>query len=536
LSILVVSIWGFPGNWVPVRYRVAVPPGDCAKWGKLSSWSLGNRTVTSHVTGFAVARSLEERIGSVRVAVYGLDALAASSPPNMQKISPKDSVRAECVKELKVFLEEVMRQGPPRNYREVVECASRVLNIFLSRYAEEAGIEGRVDSAEVLPGVGSFVQRVNGSRLRYVFRGSPLVTLLWLEYSLYQLVEKLRPQCVVLDVSHGINYVPLLALLAARWALRAYSALSGNDVSLAVVNSDPVSEEWIESMIFPVAVWRIESEPLRILEYYRGLIGEKPYRVIDLEEVKKAPNILDEVKELERALSRVDSVLGDVASAASKTRTHGTVLAAVTLLLELDKGVLTDLIRRINELLEGLRDRRVKIVNDTIYVENLYVIDPPRVLNTLYALDAVKSLLDDLGKLYATSETVLRHGEYLMLSTDVLKGFAKRLGLRDVAETILKNELHDISEKIESFTKTTGTSIDTPTPYRVIHDGVERVERGREEKRIEECNPNERNFYAHAGLEKNTIAVMKRDNKVYIGYHPSCLPAVRRLITRKGPD
>ncbi len=133
-------------------------------------------------------------------------------------------------------------RGVPGSYRELVEAARRSLEDWIracsgSSLLGEALDGGRL-RVEVAPGAGSYVYE----GIRYVFNpgGEPLgVYAAWAAGLLLEELLHSRPARLVIDVTHGVNYMPLGLVAAARAAAVAYAAATGLGLTLEIVNSEP---------------------------------------------------------------------------------------------------------------------------------------------------------------------------------------------------------------------------------------------------------------------------------------------------------
>ena len=60
MKILVIGLWGFPGDWFYSVYRPIAPPKDVNRWGKYSEWYFLDTEVRTHSTTLAIAYALHK--------------------------------------------------------------------------------------------------------------------------------------------------------------------------------------------------------------------------------------------------------------------------------------------------------------------------------------------------------------------------------------------------------------------------------------------------------------------------------------------
>ena len=74
------------------------------------------------------------------------------------------------------------------------------------------------------------------------FRYSPMNFESYMIATLYSRLSRLKPLEVILDISHGVNYMPTMALRAVRSSIYAYLLYGApaDRIRLLVLNSEPV--------------------------------------------------------------------------------------------------------------------------------------------------------------------------------------------------------------------------------------------------------------------------------------------------------
>ncbi|MEB2836916.1 MAG: CRISPR-associated DxTHG motif protein [Desulfurococcales archaeon] len=545
--VLLVGPWGFPGRWYGVSYRAPKLPDEASKWGKLSAWGSEGPVRKGHSTTLALAGALEDQGWEVRMLVYGLDTLASPYFAN-----PK-AVGSDLAGRLEALLEE-FHSSDPRSYEEVLERAQAVLGLFLDAYAEEAGVDrGKVECL-ILPGTGRWMLPKPGARgdeKPYSYVGSPLNMQALLELHLTWRLGELKPDAIILDISHGVNYMPALALRALERVSVLHASLRG-PISVAVVQSDPVAEGSKLSVIHVVEAGRVGYSIHDAMEYFAGSLPRDPrgihgYRML---ERGRPPSVLKGIKAaVEGALEEYWGTMKTVIAADR----HGLALYALHALSTVNPARLRRSVEALEDLLRGaLRYREVGRSEEGVLVSQPFAIIPGEALNILYSLRILEALASQLE---TQARTV---GRYRMFSLSSLRRYLERVEPPRAARAIAQREIDDVKGRVTTLLEALQAEpslLSKPTSYSVIYDYTERsfysisraVREGRVRSKLERgiqedqymlekkppthCDIDERNFYAHAGMERNAVAVLAVEGEVYIGYHPHCLDRVRELAS-----
>ena len=522
-KLLLIGVWGFPGTWYPTLYRPLKPPSDVRRWPKFVEWSLAGEEVKSHSTTLAMARSLMDD-WRVKVVIYGLDTLAC--PGRVREVRG-DEVGAKLREELERLMEGF--QDEPRKYDEVFNRAKQVLERYARGYSEEVGLSDAYE-LHVVPGIGTF--RMGGGEVTYSFKGSISTTLTALELDLFKRLEQWSPDAVVLDISHGVNYFPTLALEAVERAVAAYSALERRCVGLAVCNSDPVLCPNQSSTVHLVKATALEESPLSLLSTLASRLVEKPFKMLEKVEAPKEAKAL-EVKYKE-ALDEVKSLV----NAVSKASAYGLILYLATKLYNVDAKRFKSLAEQLTSAVEeALRGRAVKSQGKRVEIGYNYAIDPD-VLAMLYSLELITLLVERAPK--AERVDVPGNSKAAMFKLDDLSKFAEAVGLRDPAKRMLSYEISDIKRRVEAYRKVLGKG---EARLRELYSTIYEVTEGRlvealNEERLREirrssinktCKVEPRHFYAHAGMERNLL-VVDVWGEISVGYVEKCLSEVDKLL------
>lgn len=548
MKILVVGIWGFPGSWHRAKYYPPIPPDDKNRWTRLIGWELSSKGVTTHSTTVAITSILLEQGHDVYINVYGLDTLA--SPPRIRSDKiVDDKLRLELAKKLGERLDEY-HDTDPENYNDVLNRARSVLAMFADKYFNE--IDGDLKNRimlKILPGIGSFtLSKSDGARKKYEFHGSPQNTAVALEHDLLKTMYEKSADAVILDISHGINYLPVTAVKAISRASEMYSALRGCSVPVAILNSDPVTRSDQEASIHVINVLRLEEKPSTILKkIVPSLSDEHAYKMI---EAHKPPKILNDLR---RMISKVKKNYLCYAKVLALGIEYGLILYSAVKGREMCSTESIKLLdQNINDLekaiVEAVLGREISIDDGLIKIKHSYALQHDVVMDALYLLLVLKSIAEKTREFEV--------GEPL-IDVDSLRRYAEEMGLTGVGKIIFENEISDIKRRVREFLDNLKLVLEHPVAYTIVYDSYNAFKpqscKNSDEEKIKECealkkiisqinsgefidkdacNIDYRNFFAHAGLERNSIHVAVRDNKVFIGYRPQCLEKVENIIKK----
>ncbi|MEM0311460.1 MAG: TM1812 family CRISPR-associated protein [Ignisphaera sp.] len=535
INVLVIGLWGYPGGWHRARY-IPVVPNDKRCVGKPSCWVPGEG-IDSYSTTIVEAVALKRLGFEIHLRIYGLDTLATPPRPSSGK-QPGKAVEGDPRAKL---VEEVGRRvegslcSDHIEYNDVVEVARWVLERFTDMYTKEVG-EQLAASVSVLPGIG--VYRACSNLRRFVYRGSPLNTYAALLIDLADALNCVDPDLVVLDISHGVNYLPVLGREAVHKSIRLYSALRGKKVVVAVVNSDPVQEPGQSSHIHLVELRTYEEKPLELFESTVSDLSMEELKPRALERVEPPK----EIQELSRVIDYTSKSYTDLMNALTRASSYGLVLYILTRMAGLDLGELErDISSLEGKVKDALYSRSVRLEGDSVTVEHKYAVTPG-VVDLLSALRLLKRLREAIKLDFKAWEG--------WVELELLEKLGGELGLSRIASKILMYEVQDIEKHVNAL-ETLGVDLSKPLVYNTIiqvlnmslEDAIAREKlrevlmeaehkaRSRPEQR---CQANERHFYAHAGLERNIVEVKKQNGKIYIRYIPACLELINEIIAKGG--
>ena len=183
---VIVSVWGDPSRWKPVKgYRVELPDG----------------------CGFYTApKPYKSSLGPLMEAFSGAEVL--------------------------LFASSTLGDPSVGSYSGLVSAVEGIVWSFL-RGGEYCSDPSRI-RAVVLPGIGRFERDVVKSFLGWLGQFRVAAFLKALDF-----MDEFKPSRVILDLTHGINYMPAYTRLSVFDAITCYSALNRVEVRLLVYNSEP---------------------------------------------------------------------------------------------------------------------------------------------------------------------------------------------------------------------------------------------------------------------------------------------------------
>jgi len=529
---LVVGLWGFPGNWYRARYKPVVVD-DIKSVDRLSSWTTSRESISAHSTTIVLAKTFRDKGFETHLKIYGLDTLA--SPPRLDsnKIRKNgDRERADLVDELNRYLNEFAMHDP-KSYGDVVERAEMVLKLFVDGYTKlvDDSLSKKLSSISIsiLPGIGTFDLVYSNTSKRYVYRGSPLNTYAALFLDLVETLEFVDPDIVLLDVSHGINYLPVLGREAVYRCVEFFSSVKRKRVVVAIFNSDPVNEQDQESYIHLIELKQFSAAPIELIRSFAEVLTREFPKLRMLEHEKPSDMLNNVNRYVEEVCEKHIGLLNAIAKASS----YGLVLYIAHKLFELDLNLLKSHVENLrNKILEAIKNRNVSRENNTILIKHNFAI-PTTIIDLLNAMH----LLMEISKNIKTIETT-KEDDTTFIEINMLKKLAKDVGLSEIAKTILESEIDNIEKHIATLTKI-GIDIDLskPTPLSAVMELIEKpmkneIQQILDKAKKKKCTIDKRNFYAHAGLERNTVEILTKNNRILIGYSTKCLEKIDNIITK----
>ena len=307
---------------------------------------------------------------------------------------------------------------------------------------------------EVLPGIGVF--HSPGDGMKWSFRGGLGFYNAGVFTSVYDTLNEVKPEIIVLDITHGINYMPVVARNAVELASSLYASLEGKSTEYYVINSDPVTLENSKAM-------------LHIIEHEHINAGEGANRVIESFTATAFPGglrwrpvkYLSKQKAREVSL-RIDTILGDFNLL--KRVKHLSVCVNYGFILYLAQ-YLRDELEKCREELERLQILIRKYKEPSFYAELN--------INDSITIEMLFDLKMETTPLLATSKLLIKSMKPVIESTflegvslTILETLANNLSFSRFIRVIAKNELYNIKRRIQVFSRRcSGIRLDRWVPY-----------------------------------------------------------------------
>lgn len=594
LRVLVIGTWGFPGGWSKVNYRFPKPPSRVEEWRKPSKWgdiTPASVKVASHSTTMAIGCILKRiREFEVEMAVLGLDTVSV-----LGRFKGGDEVQERVKKNLeeKVGKKGCLGEESVRDGRDdVVSSAEVVVNEFISEFRKELGdcLNDVEVKTIILPGTGRFKYNISTSNdctgSRYYFKGSPMNMLAVMRLELDKLLEEKKPDAVILDLSHGVNYLPVLARDAVMESIALYSALQSKKVGLALVNSDP---DFVgnESLIHLVESTVIERDILGLLAVKAKKLRAEGSNLSFISTISLEENstcfedamsdsndnkdyenkYYDKHKNYKKKLKEIYDEYEDILKPASVVVDYGLIpyLVSKILVKYQSNANYNEINKDINKVENTIRDAIRKLSCNADKGEVIYL--QPYIVQreTVDLVDALKLLRGLLRIIHSafSGPKVKRVGDTILIDLDELKRIISddkggniddnksypRLKLSPMGELLLKDEIDNLESKVGEFLEVlnrgTYGANSSAGSITVFYDSI--ISWAEERKR--DCDkgashhppelrynpskcvpPYKRNFLAHAGMERNTVVVHVENDKIYVGYTMQCLEEIDKNI------
>lgn len=366
-----------------------------------------------------------------------------------------------------------------QNYNEVKESALEKVEKFL----KENNIEDI--NVFILPGVGKFQDRI--TKKEVYFKGNPTNYYYSLIFQLSNFfIKKLNLKEantieVYLDITHGVNYMPVMTYRALQEILSILSMFL--QVNFTVYNTDP-------AMPFSLAS-EIEINIIENSKVSPNPLRKKAKNKDSISFNNKYKEDIDSLRKLEPHYEEINAFIGSIF--------NGFPLAVYTFFPNID--LLKNLVEKSYELFEkaiSVKDNNLlKVERELNLNENFKVFTMALLISSLIK---EKELLSE-GKKEVSFE------ELESLKNNLFK-FDNRL------RNFLDNEIgHNLKEIIFSFKKESKLS-----------SGWKQLSNLLGQK---QGNPHKRNFLAHGGFEYNAVLVKEENGKILFKYKDEFLKTIQ---------
>jgi len=327
----------------------------------------------------------------------------------------------------------------------------------------------------VVPNIGSFG--------KFKFEGNAESYLTSIYYHILDILKgnynNGKDTHIHLDITHGVNYMPLMCKEAVELAANTFAVITGKKVQVTVYNSDPVSPPPQQdncdiklniNEIYKIAYDGYKSMEQLLLKFVLDYnINDDEYNINKL---RKYVNInqkdLEDLHKLSKAVS-----------------------SGILLVLPYKDC----LIRCLKDKLERLLKKNSKEAK----LNNNFVIEHPKSSYRIALLHSVLTVLDSI-KL-----DVYKEGDWIGVSLGSLKDKL------EYYENTLNSVYYIVSNEINALDK----AQNIPTNNYELYG---RIKYGSSFNNSKEGKAESRVLYAHAGLEENVTFIKKVDDKKLVSY------------------
>jgi len=507
---LLVATWGLPLTWICVRYipprleagELCRRPIDCG-YDQQGKYSFSSTSV--------IYDELRRGGWDVRVLVISQDTLVAkcqegagrqgsqgrAGPQGQGQCSGecnearKREVDDEyCSGNAKLF-EEVKGSGSV-DYMKLVEWARGVLGRY-ARVLLGDDVDSRL-SIVVLPGSGYY----SGYRFENPLENARFTLM----RELYDELRSYEPDAVILDITHGVNYMPAMTYSTAMTLARVLYAARGSPRYVVTLNSDPVTQQLrcSDIRVNVVDVVDMDKEGVTIGDALRE-IGEFEGTSINIlvrEPATTGDRPMKAVSELRKGDESVRQLSRKYIGCLGNALDYGMIIYMAASLTQ--RGF-DEFVKLVSDKVNGVYEAIRQLVN--VKYEDGYV-----VVSRNYAANS------DLVLQYVATG-VLNHVKGVVEGCRVNDGYdlnclrdaVESLRIGNLARTIFENEVNNITVRYADYIT-----------------GEPRLLCSVMDEECGECSSvDKRNLIAHAGLEKTVTHVYRWGGRVLVKYAEKCL-------------
>jgi CRISPR-associated protein Csx1 len=295
-------------------------------------------------------------------------------------------------------------------------------------------------------------------------------------YNLLMFLDKTKPSNIFVDTTHGINYMQVMGKDAIELAVSAYTASQNNNVLLKVYNSEPV----VAHSQGPYKIDEILSKKFNVKSSILSIVSNFLY-----------PNAKNS---FQKVIKQLSCDLDEVFSYASS------LYAGMFPYLFETKCKIEMCLEKVEKELEKLNYGNPKI---EVEIKNRKLVykDPLVPIQTSY-LHAL---------LYVINKILSNYNENSLKN---YYNFANNYVTSEIQRVVIQNEISRLKEKLKGKVK-----------GKVRLSSISGVC----DSPMKPCIIDKRNFYAHAGLECNSVYIDKCGDDFCVSYS-ECLDNVRNLL------
>lgn len=325
---------------------------------------------------------------------------------------------------------------------------------------------------------------------------------------------------IILDLSHGINYMPVLTYRAVKDLVGTASAFLGNNVALKVLNSEPVDvsrRDMNKTTIHVVEEIRSpRPEPFSIKKSERLLRLEGRCLRRDLEDAREIREKLEEEENKILELAGVKNI-DEIAIFASSIENGYPLLTLATIPQNID---LESIIVKLREVFHRFT-RLSKRGDSEIEVRYLarYTINTSNLIKSLMIAEIIEKGLE----IHRRSEASLREIKRI---TECLWGLYRDKRIK------IAREIYSIKNMIIR-----GKDVYCDGSYRKLYEAIDQETSEETCRYIEkEEDRFERNLIAHAGFERCVTefkCLEDDEDKIYLRYSEQHLNRVKEIVLKQ---
>jgi len=288
------------------------------------------------------------------------------------------------------------------------------------------------------------------------FKGKPDSFYTYNYLHAIKIFEEIKPNEVILDTSHGINYMPLIMKDSLILAISAYSSKNKKEINFTMYNSDPPTTPEETYTIHQIN--QIKITPLSGLKYITSNILNKDKNRFNWKRIANDQKI--NIENFSDFLFKITKALN-----------NGIFLY----IIETKKINYSNITTKLENVIKTIK---LETTNNQINIKNEAVIETAEAHALFYLASEFENKTE--------------------LNLDDLKSYAETY-LDEVTKTIIKNEINKIEQnkqKIETGHK------------KLLKEIIDQETKG----------INKRILYAHGGLPAAATYVELKNNKIYITY------------------
>ncbi|MEM2300927.1 MAG: TM1812 family CRISPR-associated protein [Sulfolobales archaeon] len=548
LKILLIAPWGNPTGWREVSYKPQRIPDKC----RPTEQEGYSEAVIKKSSTLAIVESIEkgkhlQKTPQLIAKIIVAETLAKKEEidrcrENLDRVEKiKECIDQHVEKEIREQVEEQIRE--PKNHLEI----------------------------KVAPAIGIFPP--------IAFKGHAYNYWAYILIETLKNLNKIDPDVVIVDITHGINYMPVTTLDAVRKAVEIHLLRRKTErkTKIIAMNSDPIRigrEAEKNQKPQELHIHIIKCEELDTTEAM-----DRAYREIDSIEIGNRFTIYNRLREeTEETQAEDEATLNTLDECANELKERIKDLKVfvraarlgLPIAIAIQAEKLSEEQNRTNpciedKLAEALKIIRIKSEGEHIIVRRNIAVKPESLIVALIAEILPRDILDTISN---KKHEIKKHGDTILFTPRHLREVIERYIVDNAARKIASHELSDIKDRLECVKHNDGYEVmkskGTPIPWGAIYDAMEKAV-DRDQSFIDMCrrsrsgdryrldqelasklreeleksikgyealrvrrpctygDPQPRNFYAHAGFEKNVAMVyIDREDRVWIGYEKGC--------------